>query len=46
MDISLEYEKIREQNRQKHKELLDKVYTKIPRIKEIDDTCADYAMNI
>ena len=41
MDISLEYEKIREQNRQKHKELLDKVYTKIPRIKEIDDTCAD-----
>ncbi|MBQ3115059.1 MAG: ATP-binding protein [Clostridia bacterium] len=41
MDISLEYEKIREHNRQKHKELTDKVYLQIPRIKEIDIICAD-----
>ena len=41
MEISLEYEKIREQNRQKHAELVEKVYTKVPRIKEIDAICAD-----
>lgn len=40
-EIAAEYEKIRSRNDTAHKKLMQKVYTTSPRIKEIDDACAD-----
>ncbi len=39
--INAEYENIRQQNENNHKMLIQKVYNASPRIKEIDEACAD-----
>jgi len=39
--INAEYESIRQQNESNYKMLIQKVYTASPRIKEIDEACAD-----
>jgi len=44
-EILEEYAKIREQNEEKHKQLTEKIYTHLPRVKEIDEEITNAAIN-